>query len=220
MVDSGDLAEANKEKKGMEKAGGDRAAGRAEVRAGRAHEGRQGSRSGGAGGRGALAGPAQGGRWPRPASKQKGTKSDLEKKRDEVANEINGIYTDRAGQREEAARRSRNAIDEAVRRRQRRRREGFRGQRQSRTRCLQGRSLLGLVRLGAARPRTGCSAWTSCRGSRRSSTAIASGVRRSDQQAGRGHQRRQQARDPGVQGRAGRRRGRRSRNTSTGSSRS
>ena len=47
MVDSGDLATANKEKKGMETDGEDRAARHPEVRPARERQGRQGSQAGG-----------------------------------------------------------------------------------------------------------------------------------------------------------------------------
>ena len=72
-----------------------------------------------------------------------------EEARDDVATEINGRYKATQDQVKKPARRPRHAIDEAVRRGQRGRREGLRGRRQPRAQRVQGRSLLGLVRLGA-----------------------------------------------------------------------
>ncbi len=96
MVDSGDLAEANKEKKGMEKAAlteplavqkfarqeSERVDKDLKLEEKKGRDGLKATRKAGLGA---------------TAQKQKGTKSAIEKKREEVAGKINGIYTTAQG---------------------------------------------------------------------------------------------------------------------------
>ena len=114
MVDSGDLANANKEKKGMENRGQTEPLAVQKFAQEQEQESREGSQAGRdeAARRNEL--EAQSRALGVTGQKQKDAKSDLEKKREEVATKINGIYTAAQDKVKKKLADLETAVDEAV----------------------------------------------------------------------------------------------------------